>query len=94
VRSYAEILDTLDGDWKNRGMYFDGECVPFCDGRYDVLHRVEKIIDEKTGRMLRLKSDAIVLKDVACGARYSKCRRFCPRAIYPYWREIWLERVN
>ena len=26
-------------------------------------------------------------------SRYAICRRFCPRAIYPYWREIWLERV-
>jgi hypothetical protein len=30
---------------------------------------------------------------MVCEARYSVCRRFCPRAIYPYWREIWLERV-
>jgi hypothetical protein len=21
------------------------------------------------------------------------CRPFCPRAIHPYWREIWLERI-
>jgi hypothetical protein len=34
------------------------------------------------------------LKDVVCEARYAICRRFCPRAIYPYWREIWLERVS
>ena len=94
VRSYAEILETLDQDWKNRGMYFDGELVPFCNGEYNVLQRVERIIDEKTGRMLRLKNDAIVLKDVACGARYAKCRHFCSRAIYPYWREIWLERSS
>jgi hypothetical protein len=94
VKRYEEILETLDQDWKNRGMYFDGELVPFCGGTYDVLHRVEKIIDEKSGRMVRLKNDAIILKDVACEARYAKCRRFCSRAIYPYWREIWLERTS
>jgi hypothetical protein len=93
IRPYAEILETLDQDWKNRGMYFDGELVPFCNGEYDVQQRVEKIIDEKTGRMVRLKSEAIILKDVACEARYAKCRLFCSRAIYPYWREIWLERT-
>jgi len=92
VKRYDEILATLDQDWRNRGMYFDGELVPFCGGTFDVLHRVEKIIDEKTGRMTRLKNDAIILKDVACEARYAKCRHFCSRAIYPYWREIWLER--
>jgi hypothetical protein len=94
VRPYAEILDTLDEDWKNRGMYFDGELVPFCEGNYEVLSRVERIIDEKTGKMTRLKNDAIILKDVACEARYAKCRRFCSRSIYPYWREIWLERLK
>jgi len=92
VKRYDEILATLDQDWRNRGMYFDGELVPFCGGSYDVLQRVEKIIDEKTGRMTRLKNDAIILKDVACEARHAKCRHFCSRAIYPYWREIWLER--
>ncbi len=43
--------------------------------------------------MIRFKTDAIILKDAVCEARYAICRRFCPRAIYPYWREIWLERV-
>jgi len=94
VRSYTEILETLDQDWRNRGMYFDVEQVPFCNGTYRVLRRVEKIIDERTGRMMRLANDAIVLNDVACQARYSKCRRFCSRSIYPYWREIWLERFD
>jgi hypothetical protein len=42
--------------------------------------------------MLHLKGDAIILKDVVCQARYARCRKLCPRAIYPYWREIWLER--
>jgi hypothetical protein len=93
VRDYREILKTLDQDWRNRGMYFDGELVPFCNGTYSVLRRVEKIVDEKTGKMMHFKNDAIILKDVACEARYAKCRHFCSRAIYPYWREIWLERA-
>jgi hypothetical protein len=93
VRSYRKILDTLNELSHNRGMYFDGEQVPFCDGTYHVLRRVERLIDEKTGKMVQLKNDAIVLRNVVCEARYASCRRFCPRAIYPYWREIWLERV-
>jgi hypothetical protein len=42
--------------------------------------------------MVHFKTDAIVLENVVCEARYAKCRRFCPRAIYPFWREVWLER--
>jgi hypothetical protein len=67
--------------------------VPFTERKYEVDRRVRQIIDERTGKMIRFKTDAIILKNVFCEARYAIHRRFCPRAIYPYWREIWLERV-
>ena len=94
VRPYKEILATLDTDNKNRGLYFDAEAVPFCGGTYRVLKRLNKLIDEKTGKLLQFKNDCIVLEDVWCRACYSDRRMFCPRAIYSYWREIWLERVK
>ncbi|EFL04621.1 predicted protein [Streptomyces sp. AA4] len=90
VRSKEEILRTLSPENKNRGMLFDVEMLPYCGQRARVLHRVERIIDEKTGRMLRLR-DCVVLEDVFCRSLY---HRFCPRAIYPYWREAWLRRVE
>jgi hypothetical protein len=94
VRSYEEILATLDEVAHNRGMYFDAEMVPYCEGTYRVLDRISRIIDEKTGKMLHLKNDCIMLEGVVCLACYAKYRRFCSRRIYPYWREIWLERVE
>ena len=94
VKSYAEILETLDENWRNRGMHFDAEMVPYCGQTFRVLKRVEKIIDEKTGKMLRLKNDAIILEGVVCQAFYAKCRKFCPRSYYQYCREVWLERVS
>ncbi|MBZ5679313.1 MAG: hypothetical protein LAO24_04310 [Acidobacteriia bacterium] len=93
IRSYEEILATLDENGLNRGMWFDAEMVPYCGGTYRVLNRVNRIINEKTGKMQDLKNDCIMLDNVVCLACYSKFRRFCPRSIYPYWREIWLERV-
>ena len=93
VRTYAEILETLDEDWKNRGLYFDAEMVPYTEGVFKVLKRVDRIVDEKTGKMLRFKTDALILENVICQARYAKCRKLCPRAYYLYWREIWLERA-
>ena len=94
VRSHAEILQTLDEAGNNRGMCWDPEMVPYCGGTYRVLRRITQIIDEKTGRVLPMKNDCIQLEGVVCGACYAKYRRFCPRAIPPYWREIWLERVE
>ena len=94
VKSHAEILRTLNIDGQNRGMKWDAELVPYCGGTYRVQKRVTRIIDEKTGRMQEMKSPCIILESVVCQARYSGCRMFCPRSIYPYWREIWLERIE
>jgi len=94
VRQFEDILTTLDENNRNRGMYFDAEEVPFCGKTYRVKDRVSRIIDEKTGRMLVFKSESIILDGVYCQARYSCKRLFCPRAIYPLWREVWLERVQ
>ena len=94
VRGYRGILETLNENSFNRGMSFDPEMVPYCGGTYRVLDRVSQIIDEKTGKMMRLKKDCIMLDDVVCRACYAKYRKFCPRSIYPYWREIWLDRVG
>lgn len=93
VKSYAEVLATLDSNNKNRGLYFDAEMVPFCGGTYRVRTRLHKFLDENSGKMITVKNAAIILEDVWCQARYSDCRLFCPRSIYPWWREIWLERV-
>jgi len=94
VKSYKEILETCDASNRNRGMGFDGEMVPFCGRTYRVLKRVTRILNEKTGKMQEMKNPCIILENVFCQGRYSQCRLFCPRSIYPYWREIWLERVN
>jgi hypothetical protein len=93
VKSYKEILATLDVKNKNRGLYFDAEMVPFCGRTFRVLKRVKKILDEKTGQVTEFKNPCIMLEGAFCEARYSECRLFCPRSIPSYWREIWLERV-
>lgn len=93
VKSYPEIVATLDANNKNRGLFFDVEATRFCGRTYRVHSRVTRILDEKTGEMLNFRNPCIVLEQVYCGGELSKHRVFCPRAIYPYWREIWLERV-
>lgn len=94
IKPFKEILGTLNTHSSNRGLYFDCTMVPFCGGTYRVRNRVEKFIDEKTGKLITLKSDAVILEGVWCKATYSHCRMFCPRSICSWWREIWLERVS
>jgi len=93
IKPYGEILRTLNTENKNRGLFFDAEMVPYCGGKYRVLQRVTRIIDEKTGAMQEFKTPCFILDSVICQSRYSYCRMFCPRSIYSYWREIWLERI-
>jgi hypothetical protein len=90
VRSKPEIMATLNADNKNAGMIFDGEMLPFCGIQARVERKVETIIDEPTGKMLKL-NDCLVLEDVVCLGTY---HRLCPRGGLPYWREAWLEKVD
>lgn len=91
IKSKEEIVRTLDKNNRNRGLLFDVEMAKYCGQRARVLRRVDHIIDEKTGRMMHFSNDCIILEGVACRSEY---RGYCPRSIYPYWREIWLKRVE
>jgi hypothetical protein len=93
VKSKEEIFATLDKRNRNRGLFFDAEMQLYCGREFTVSRRVERIINEKTGKMMTLPNDCIVLEGVVCPARVSAQRLFCPRRIYSYWREIWLRRV-
>jgi hypothetical protein len=93
VRSRAEIGGTLDASGKTRGLWFDREMLPFCGKTFTVKDRVERFIDEETGRLVELKSDCYILDGVVCSGDRSDGRWFCPRAIYPWWREAWLRPV-
>lgn len=94
VKPLAEIVETLDVRNRNRGMAFDKEQAPYCGQEHVVHARVTQIIDEPTGRMVQFPNECIVLEDVYCRSCYSDRRIGCPRAIYSYWRECWLERVE
>ena len=94
VKSYEEILRTVNTASRNRGLWWDAELVPYCGHTFRVLRRVTRVIDEKTGEMQHMKTPCIVLDSVICQARYSACRMLCPKQTYAYWREIWLERVE
>jgi hypothetical protein len=94
VKSKDEIAKTLNAEGKNKGLWFDREMLPFCGGTYRVRQRVSRFVHDHDGKMIVLKNDAITLEGVVCSGERSLQRWFCSRAIYPYWRECWLERVE
>ena len=58
VKSKEAIVQTLDVHNRNRGMSFDAEMLKYCGRQARVLRRVEQIIDERSGRMIRFKNPA------------------------------------
>lgn len=94
IKSQDEIRSTTDVHGRTRGLSFDREMTIYCNGQYRVLRRVEKIINEKTGEMKKMKNDCIILEGVICTGQYGHKNRLCPRTSYPFWREIWLKRVK
>ena len=94
VRSPTEIAPTLDANGRNLGLGWDRELAPYCGGTFRVQDRVQRIIDERTGRMIQISRDCIVLDGVVCSGEHSVGRWFCARQIPPYWREAWLRRAK
>ena len=90
VKSREEIFQTLDQSGHNRGLRFDIEMLRYCGKQARVQRRVNRLIDEKTGKMVHIKGDCIVLDGFICAADFHQS---CPRGIEEYWREIWLKRV-
>jgi hypothetical protein len=85
VKSREEIQRTLDASGRHKGLPFSGEMSEFCGRRLKVKVRVDRIIDESTGRMRQIK-DTVILESAVCD-RYLGCARGMPLL----WREAWLE---
>ncbi|MEV0381963.1 hypothetical protein [Nonomuraea sp. NPDC050643] len=91
IKSRQEIVATLNHERLNRGLGFEEEMARHCGRTARVVARVERCLDERTGELLQMKNPCIALEAVYCEGVYSVN---CPREFVPFWREIWLERVE
>jgi hypothetical protein len=91
VKTKEQILQTLDWRNRNRGLWFDREMLRYCGARFCVLRRVDRLIEEKSGKLVRLKTPSVFLDGVTARG---DLHRFSPQNDYILWREIWLERVD
>ena len=91
IKTKHEIEQTLNVNFKNRGLWFDKEMTRFCGGTYKVRARVNRQIDERSGRMITFTTPCITLEGVTATGEYFE---FAPLDERIYWREIWLERAN
>lgn len=91
IRTAHEITATL---CEKRGPGLEPDMLRHCGTTHRVLFRVDQVIDERTGRMLKLRKDCVVLDGLTCAGLDNRARLFCPRACYYFWREAWLERAG
>ena len=87
MKAKEEIAKTLDARGMNRGLRFDREMLPFCGKVFRVRRRLERFIDESKGRMVEMKSDAVLLDGAFCAGDLVLSRWFCPRGVCAFWRE-------
>ncbi len=90
IRTEKEILSSLTKYGKHRGLAFSAEMLTFCGKQYRVLNKVERMIDEETGKMKVLKTNCLILDSVTCRGHCT----LCPRANFHFWRNEWLRPVN
>jgi hypothetical protein len=94
VKSGDEIAATITPTGFNRGMRYDVEMLKYSGKRFRVQMRVDRLINEKNGKMVQFKTPSIQLENVYCRAECTEKRLGCPRASNTYWREIWLKRCD
>jgi hypothetical protein len=101
IKSRAEVEATLNPGGSNRGLKVCYEMTRYCGRQAEVRHRVDRIIDERTGTMRELR-DTVALQNVSgkvpkVGDSECLCADEtgdCARSDLMYWREIWLERAE
>jgi hypothetical protein len=91
VRSKREIEATLTSGSRNRGLWFDVEMLRFCGAEFRVAERVDRLLDERAGRMRVVTTPCIRLDGVAASGEYLG---FCAQNELIFWREIWLTRPS
>ena len=95
VRSPEEIAATLDETGHNRGCRSTARCCPYCG---QTLRRQgprqPASSTTRPAACCKILEDAIILEGAVCSGECSTGRWFCPREIYPYWREAWVQRVE
>ena len=89
VKPIEEILATLDGNRRHRGLRWMTGMRKYCGKRFRVHKPVEKIMLETNGEIRKMKHTVLLEGTMCDGVEFGGCDRSC----FHFWREVWLKRV-
>ncbi|SRR5216684_702984 len=90
VRSWPEILSTLDETGKLDGLPFMPEMARFCGKRFRVSKRIERTCEEAEGGMRRIRN-TVFLDALRCdGTAHGGCQKGC----FIFWKDKWLRNIG
>jgi hypothetical protein len=91
IRTYDEILSTLDQGGTLNGVPFMPEMAVYCGTRARVLRRVDKLHDWVNNAGLKRLCNVVLLEGLRCaGVAHGGCQANC----HIRWCEPWLRRVS
>lgn len=95
VKSYQEILKTLDSSGRCEGCGFTAAMPQYCGKTTTVLKRVDRFFDERNAKLLKAKN-MVLLADFFCHSPpdVNLAWAGCDRSCYLFWKEAWLERID
>jgi hypothetical protein len=99
IKPLEQIVATLNRKKRNRGMVVCHEMTLCCEKVAEVRYRVNRVIEEISGRMRELNHTVTLQGPLGEKSLCDECLCYgemgdCPRGELMYWREIWLERVK
>jgi hypothetical protein len=87
VKSKHAIESTLNRKLRNRGLELGTDMLFCCGGSYRVAARVDRIVDERSGELLMLKTPSLLLEEAHANGGLV----LTPQNEFFFWREIWLD---
>ncbi len=94
VKSWDDILKTLDNNNKFQGLACTPTMKRYCGETHRVLKRLEKVFDERRWKLSRIRN-VVLLENVYCDGAggIEKDWDGCDRTCYLWWKEGWLEKI-
>jgi len=93
VKPLEEIMQTLDGTNRLKGLKFLNPMAEHCGKTYRVLKPVRRIVNDMDHTVKKARG-IVILDGVVCHGKGIYGREDCDRTCFFFWKEEWLTRIE